>query len=74
MQTQQIGFTEWWGMSILDKLILRPALNVKVISGKGILPALFCSPTMELGVDIKDVCGAHEKCAPTPANYAQRQR
>ncbi|TDE85372.1 DEAD/DEAH box helicase [Deinococcus sp. S9] len=39
----------------------------------GDLPALFCSPTMELGVDISDlnVVGMRN-VPPTPANYAQR--
>ena len=41
--------------------------------GKGILPALFCSPTMELGVDIKELYAVHMRnVPPTPANYAQR--
>ncbi|MEX5635832.1 DEAD/DEAH box helicase [Parafrankia sp. FMc2] len=37
------------------------------------LPVLYCSPTMELGVDIKDlsVVGMRN-VPPTPANYAQR--
>ncbi len=40
-------------------------------SGK--LPILFCSPTMELGVDIKDLSVVHMRnVPPTPANYAQR--
>lgn len=40
---------------------------------KGDLPALFCSPTMELGVDISDLHTVHLRNAPpTPANYAQR--
>lgn len=40
---------------------------------EGKLPALFCSPTMELGVDISDlnVVNMHN-VPPTPANYAQR--
>lgn len=39
----------------------------------GRLPILFCSPTMELGVDIADlnVVGLRN-VPPTPANYAQR--
>ncbi|WP_034385875.1 DEAD/DEAH box helicase [Deinococcus sp. YIM 77859] len=39
----------------------------------GALPTLFCSPTMELGVDISDlnVVGMRN-VPPTPANYAQR--
>ncbi|MFV2124837.1 DEAD/DEAH box helicase [Micromonospora sp. LOL_013] len=37
------------------------------------LPLLFCSPTMELGVDIKDLNAvAMRNVPPTPANYAQR--
>ncbi|MFD1731779.1 helicase-related protein [Deinococcus malanensis] len=39
----------------------------------GLLPALFCSPTMELGVDISDLNVVHlRNVPPTPANYAQR--
>ncbi len=40
---------------------------------EGKLPALFCSPTMELGVDIRDLNTVHMRnIPPTPANYAQR--
>ncbi|MBM4287361.1 MAG: DEAD/DEAH box helicase [Deltaproteobacteria bacterium] len=40
---------------------------------EGKLPALFCSPTMELGVDIADLTVVHlRNVPPTPANYAQR--
>ncbi len=40
---------------------------------EGTLPALFCSPTMELGVDISDLDAVHlRNIPPTPANYAQR--
>src|SRR5262249_30308407 len=40
---------------------------------KGELPVLFCSPTMELGVDIRDLAAVHlRNIPPTPANYAQR--
>ncbi len=40
---------------------------------KGKLPALFCSPTMELGVDIRDLHSVHlRNVPPTPAHYAQR--
>lgn len=40
-------------------------------SGK--LPILFCSPTMELGVDIRDLSVVNMRnIPPTPANYAQR--
>ncbi|MDX0952219.1 DEAD/DEAH box helicase [Sinorhizobium medicae] len=37
------------------------------------LPALFCSPTMELGVDISALSAVYlRNVPPTPANYAQR--
>ena len=37
------------------------------------LPALFCSPTMELGVDIAALNAVYlRNVPPTPANYAQR--
>ncbi len=41
--------------------------------GEATLPVLYCSPTMELGVDIRDlnVVGMRN-VPPTPANYAQR--
>lgn len=39
----------------------------------GELKVLFCSPTMELGVDIQDLQLVHMRnVPPTPANYAQR--
>lgn len=41
--------------------------------GRGDLAVLFCSPTMELGVDIRDLNVVHlRNVPPTPANYAQR--
>lgn len=40
---------------------------------KGNLACLFCSPTMELGIDIADLQLVHlRNVPPTPANYAQR--
>ena len=40
---------------------------------QGRLPILFCSPTMELGIDIADLNLVHMRnVPPTPANYAQR--
>lgn len=39
----------------------------------GDLPLMFCSPTMELGVDIADLNAVNlRNVPPTPANYAQR--
>jgi hypothetical protein len=50
---------------------LRDEREVKFRSGE--LPVLFCSPTMELGVDIRDLAVVHlRNIPPTPANYAQR--
>ncbi len=38
-----------------------------------VLPILFCSPTMELGVDIAELNAVNlRNVPPTPANYAQR--
>lgn len=40
---------------------------------QGDIAALFCSPTMELGIDIRDLSVVHLRNAPpNPANYAQR--
>ena len=40
---------------------------------KHLLPALFCTPTMELGVDISALNTVYlRNVPPTPANYAQR--
>lgn len=40
---------------------------------KGNISALFCSPTMELGIDIADLNVVHlRNVPPNPANYAQR--
>jgi len=39
----------------------------------GRISALFCSPTMELGIDIRNLSVVHMRNAPpNPANYAQR--
>ncbi len=40
---------------------------------EGKLSALFCSPTMELGIDIADLLAVNlRNIPPTPANYSQR--
>lgn len=40
---------------------------------KGIINALYCTPTMELGIDISDLSIVHMRnVPPSPANYAQR--
>ena len=49
------------------------ARSAKSDSATGKLPVLFCSPTMELGVDIAELNVVNMRnVPPTPANYAQR--
>jgi len=73
---QQREWREWrfrWGKDDLEKLAehkeeLRQAGEPAVF-----LPVLFCSPTMELGVDISALNAVYlRNVPPTPANYAQR--
>ena len=50
---------------------LRESREAKFRTGK--LPILYCSPTMELGVDIAELNAVNlRNVPPTPANYAQR--
>lgn len=56
------------------ELLKENAAEIK-LSGESLqfLPALFCSPTMELGVDISALNAVYlRNVPPTPANYAQR--
>jgi superfamily II DNA or RNA helicase len=40
---------------------------------EGVLPLLYCSPTMELGIDIADLLATfHRNVPPSPTNYVQR--
>lgn len=58
-----------------DKLRMAEiATDAKVLAEKrDFLPLLYCSPTMELGVDISQLNVVYLRNAPpTPANYAQR--
>jgi superfamily II DNA/RNA helicase len=74
-QTQR-QWREWrfrWGDD--DKLKIAEAKDDMRQAGEpdGFLPALFCSPTMELGVDISALNAVYlRNVPPTPANYAQR--
>jgi hypothetical protein len=53
------------------KAELRQQRETDFRSGK--LASLFCSPTMELGIDISDLSVVHlRNVPPSPANYAQR--
>ena len=62
-----------WGDN--DRLALKAARAEMMLKEEPstFLPALFCSPTMELGVDISALNAVYLRNAPpTPANYAQR--
>jgi len=53
--------------SMVDRLVREERFRT------GDLSCLFCSPTMELGIDIADLNTVHlRNVPPTPANYAQR--
>ena len=57
-----------------QKTLLEKAERLKELrEDNRFLPALFCSPTMELGVDISSMNVVYMRnVPPTPANYAQR--
>jgi Lhr-like helicase len=70
---------EWreWRFRFEDDDIAKLKENAAEIKASGesdqFLPALFCSPTMELGVDISALNAVYlRNVPPTPANYAQR--
>jgi len=70
---------EWreWRFRFEDDDRAKLKENVAEIKASGesdqFLPALFCSPTMELGVDISELNAVYlRNVPPTPANYAQR--
>ena len=70
---------EWreWRFRFEDDDQAKLEENVAEIKAAGesdqFLPALFCSPTMELGVDISALNAVYlRNVPPTPANYAQR--
>jgi hypothetical protein len=74
-QTQR-EWREWrfrWGDD--DQRRIKEAKDVMRQAGEPdvFLPVLFCSPTMELGVDISALNAVYlRNIPPTPANYAQR--
>jgi DEAD/DEAH box helicase/MrfA Zn-binding domain/Helicase conserved C-terminal domain len=70
---------EWreWRFRFEDDDRLKLKENAAEVKAAGeseqFLPALFCSPTMELGVDISALNAVYlRNVPPTPANYAQR--
>ncbi|MGO9062088.1 MAG: DEAD/DEAH box helicase [Candidatus Binataceae bacterium] len=76
VEQAQREWREWrfrWGED--DRLKLAEAKDVMRQAGEPdvFLPVLFCSPTMELGVDISALNAVYlRNVPPTPANYAQR--
>src|SRR6266436_7600414 len=62
------------GVRRINKVWQRQKDVMRQVGEPGVpLPALFCSPTMELGVDISALNAVYlRNMPPTPANYAQR--
>ncbi len=73
---KQREWREWRFRSEKDDLVrLKESAAEMKAAGEPteFLPALFCSPTMELGVDISALNAVYlRNVPPTPANYAQR--
>ena len=67
---------EWrfrWGEEDRAKLTEKKEDLRKAAEPTVFLPVLFCSPTMELGIDISALNAVYlRNMPPTPANYAQR--
>src|SRR5271156_3362879 len=67
---------EWrfrWGQEDQDQLTKAKQELRQAGEPDDFLPVLFCSPTMELGVDISALNAVYlRNVPPTPANYAQR--
>jgi ATP-dependent helicase YprA (DUF1998 family) len=67
---------EWrfrWGEEDRAKLAEEKEELRKAGEPNVFLPVLFCSPTMELGIDISSLNAVYlRNMPPTPANYAQR--
>lgn len=62
-----------YGEKERDELTTEDARLREIGEANRFLPVLFCSPTMELGVDISALNVVHMRnVPPTPANYAQR--
>jgi hypothetical protein len=73
---EQREWREWrfrWGKTDRERLAAEKDSLRQVGEPTVFLPALFCSPTMELGVDISALNAVYlRNIPPTPANYAQR--
>lgn len=76
VEPERREWREWrfrWGNDDRKLLSENKALLRQASEPDDFLPVLFCSPTMELGVDISALNAVYlRNVPPTPANYAQR--
>jgi Lhr-like helicase len=76
VEQERREWREWrfrWGREDREKLEANREHLREEGEPDAFLPALFCSPTMELGVDISALNAVYlRNVPPTPANYAQR--
>ena len=76
VEPEKREWREWrfrYGAPDREKLVEHRTDLLKEGENDAFLPVLFCSPTMELGVDISALNAVYlRNVPPTPANYAQR--
>lgn len=76
VEPERREWREWrfrWGEEDRAKLAEEKEELRKAGEPNVFLPVLFCSPTMELGIDISSLNAVYlRNMPPTPANYAQR--
>jgi Lhr-like helicase len=76
VEPERREWREWrfrWGKDDQERIKEHKEELRKEGEPEGFLPVLFCSPTMELGVDISALNAVYlRNVPPTPANYAQR--
>ncbi len=76
VEPEKREWREWrfrYGPPDREKIAENRADLLKEGENDSFLPVLFCSPTMELGVDISALNAVYlRNVPPTPANYAQR--
>jgi superfamily II DNA/RNA helicase len=68
-----LNLKRFWSGEHTAQVAYERRLQREELFRTGELPCLFCSPTMELGIDIRDLHIVHlRNVPPTPTNYAQR--
>ncbi len=68
-----LNLKRFWSGEHTAQVAYERRLQREELFRRGDLPCLFCSPTMELGIDIRDLHIVHlRNVPPTPTNYAQR--